>query len=438
MESDPVSYANRLSLRVHGIASLSEHEIVRRLRGLFLILVDPDYMPDDKSHRRFLNAIATAASSLEAVGEVGIHFYRFPILVELVCSNKYRLIPWVQYFYRTKIRNRLDPIHSNEDDKQTLIRNLSTVFHAILLRSALERDVHPLLEANYNILTGLWFEEDIQHPIHTKNEHDGALVAEIFRGLFRMTKAIGLVIEAFVRSADGDADRVARVARNKLRLAMKAHSKGLPIRPHHYIAFVLFIHDNHAFKEILRESFQKYEMHTSFAKAMRLMSNQVSADTKIEGPKFGTSCELYFGNFNTRMFKEAGNGTRALRQCIRYGALDGLVQLLKLHDTKADRHIGMPVLKNVFDLLYFGLGVRSVCVDIQDAFKRLAPLKEMPSSPGREEWKQFTDAVLLQSVILHIMNRHTADIMEPMGLCSHVRISLLFVKVTLKMHSLYL
>lgn len=438
MESDPVSYANQLSLRVHGIASLSEHEIVRRLRGLFLILVDPDDMPDDKSHRRFLNATATAASSLEAVGEVGIHFYRFPILVELVCSNMYRLLPWVQYFYRTKIRNRLDPIHSNEDDKQTLIRNLSTVLHAILLKSALVGGVHLQLAANYDIISGLWLEEDVQHPIHTRNEHDGALISEILRGLFRTTKSTGSVIEALVHSADGDAERVARVARNKLRLAMKSHSKGLPIRPHHYIAFMLFIHDDNAFKDNLRASFHQHEMHTSFAKAMRLMSDQVSADTKIEGPGFGASCDIYFGNFNIRMVKEAGDGTRVLRQCIRYGALDGLVQLLKLHDTKADRHIGMPVLKNVFDLLYFGLGVRSVCVDIQDAFKRLSPLKEMPLSPGRKEWKRFTDAVLLQSVILHIMNRHTADIMEPMGFCSHVRIYLLFVKVTLKMHSLYL
>lgn len=54
----------------------------------------------------------------------------------------------------------------------------------------------------------------------------------------------------------------------------------------------------------------------------------------------------------------------------------------------------------------------------------------MPLSPGRKEWQRFTDAVLLQSVVLHTTNRHTADIMEPMGVCSHVRTTLLFVNVT--------
>lgn len=425
LASDPASYATQLALRVHDIASLPQPEIIRRLRSLIRSLVSPDSIPDSDS-RRHLNAIATAAITLEAVGELSRRFYPYGKLRNLVITYVDHLIPWVRHFYATKIRDRLDPIHTNEDKKQKMIRNLSSVLFVMILSDPTAPVIHPKLAPNFDILCGLWFEEDAQHPINMEDIRAPALASETIWMLFGRTTELAGIIEALVHSADEDTDRVAITAVEKLRQAMKAPaSKRFSIIRHQVIALILADYPAHAFKGSLKASFQRIEpdlFTVLFAKGIRLLSDQTLVDARQKRPGFTILCSYYLPNIHIRRIVAAENGTRALRQCIRYGVLDGMVELFMQHDGNiSESSFDFSTLRDTFAVLHYGLGVRSICVEIQNTFKRLIPYLEMPKSPGRKEWKRFTDAVMVQSVYLNFTTRNFAINGEGLAYCHHVR-----------------
>lgn len=429
MDSEPVSYANQLALSIRGIASLPEREIVRRLSRLFRSLVSPDSILVGDSPR-FLNATATAAITLEAVGESSKHFVSYDELRNLVISNVDHLIPWVRYFYMTKIRDCLDPIHTKEDEKQKMIRTLSSVLFVITLNATSAPLLHPKLQPNFDILCGLWLEEDAQHPVNTEDIRAPALASEMIWLLSIRAAEAAQFIEALVHSTDGDTDRVAITAVDKLRRAMKAvKSKRFSIIRHQQIALVLATCPDHTFREALKASFQKLQpdlFTVLFAKGMRLLSDRTSVDARKNGEDFGILCSFYSPNINISRIVVAENGTRTLRQCIRNGVLDGMVELLMLHGDISASLTDISILKHTFALLYYGLSVRSICVEIQDTFKRLVPYLVMPRSSGRKEWKRFTDAVMVQSVYLNFTTRNIGINSDGFGYCQHVRLAPLF------------
>lgn len=418
MDSDPVSYANQLALRVQGIASVPEREMLSRLKYLFRCLVDPGSMSDGDG--RFVNATATAALSLEAVGEIGVHFPRRPALKHLVVSNLDRLIPWVQYFYRAKIRNVLDPIHTEEDGKQMLIRNMSAVFLAIETPKDGKGPLPPHIESNYDVITGLWFEEDAQHPINTRNTLSQAFASQLLCNIFTGCSSYfnAPLMQSFIKSADGDVDRVANITLSKLRQALKAKPcRRYSITQLHFIATVLAADREHVFTR----SFQQHQVFTTFAKCVRLLSD-IPAPANFGDKKFfDMTCDCYFRILPTMLLSYAENNTRALRQSVRYGALEGVAQMLVTESSTAMQDPEVSILKDTFNLLQISLGIRSVCVDVQRAFKRLPPLVEIPKSPGRKLWKQFTEQVMIQSVFLKVVKQLNARRMKAGHTCSHVR-----------------
>lgn len=426
MDPNPLSCAdlNRISLRVKGISSLREREMLGRLRDILRSVVDPvnGLANDDPRH---LIAAATASVYLEAVGEVSVHFYRRASVANLVNSYADKLLPWVRYFYQTKIQNRLDPIHLDEDEKQRLIRNLSSVFLALTFATDVTKSFHPLIRPNYDIIVGLWFEEDAQNSIFARTQPP--YPSEILWLLlgFLQPDAHQPLTEKLVLGADGDTHRVTSLALDKLRKAMAIAMKTAPskltrlsIMKYHTIILALVTNPDHIFDL----GFQQHQTLTTLTKATRLLSEIPVSVTDVESDLFSGTFTRYFSNFTTMILGHSEDGTRAIRQCIRYGALDCIAQHLMIHGSVSKQDPEASILEPTLHLLRFSLAIRSICVDIRDIMKRLPPPAKMPRSPGREMWMRFMDEVCMQCVFLKEAELEAKQRKEIRNICSRVRV----------------
>lgn len=380
-----------LARRVQGIESFPEHKMLKTLEDLFRILRDPD------TGNRMI-APVEAAITLQAVGDAVDSIVKKPSLKALVIINKGRLLAWIHHFYWSKIRRLSDPIHSNKDDQQMFIKNMSATLYAIFFPDY----GHELneIQANYEVVSGLWLAEDAQHPINSIPFASKLLSHFLF--VYGTRKDTALV-EELVRSAGGDAGKVARVAITNLRRAMKeAPHNRWPITMHFLIVTGLASGRTHEISNSLHE----HELFTTISKCIRILTFvPITTGNSVEEHAFMTAFGKYALVFREMILGDADNGTRALRQCIRYGALEGMAQYLIMHDGTEHAPFATAV-ESTLSFLTPSLGIRTVCIEALDAFKKLPLLvfsRDSPRSPRWKLWRTFVNATMVHSVFAKLV-----------------------------------
>lgn len=365
--------------------------------------------------------------TLQAVGEVAYRIRTFPSLSNLISSNVDLLMSWIRYFYWAKIRNVTNPIRLNRDDKQRLIKTLSAAILAISYTHPNHKEHHPEVKLSYDIISYLWLEEDIRNPINVN-----PYASEILWTLLERTPDGHLeFVETLNRTAGGNSDRVADIAITRLRQAMKEAPDDLtPILMHLINAIMLSFGRDHA----ISHSMHEHQIFTTFSKCMRHLAQTID---DAEGNEFRIACAHYYRLLLRMVLRDSEDRRRALRQCIRYGMLDGIAQLLLQVQNGQNLEDTITVsLANTFALLNIAVMNARVCVDISDAFERLPVTvfsDGMKSSPELNAWRRFMNDVAVKSVFVKFEALSRAE-GKANGPCFYVRIPLA-CKSTMSLYS---
>lgn len=386
---------------------------MEKLEELFYILVDP-YEAPDRNDWRYTDAPITASVILQAVGDVAYRIRAFPPLSNLISSNVDLLMSWIRYFYWAKIRNVTDPIRLDRVDKQRLVKNLSTAILAVYHTHPNRKEHHPEVKANYDIISYLWLEEDIRYPMNA-NPYASELILTL---LERVPEGHLDFVEALNMAAGGNSDRVADIAITKLRKAMKEAPDDVnPLLVHLINAIMLSFGRKHA----ISHSMHEHQIFTTFSKCMRHLARTTD---DAEGSEFRIACDHYYRLMQRMILKDAKDPIRALRQCIRYGMLDGIAEiLLQIHNGKKMEDTITIGLAYTFSLLNVALMNARVCVTISSAFERLPVTVfsvKTNNTPMWNVWRKYVDDLTVMNVFVKLdaLCRSSERIVDP---CFYVR-----------------
>lgn len=326
-------------------------EALRKLEEIFSILVDPEKIFDDDDPKYFGAPIA-ASLALQTVSGIADQIHDSPALSALVSSNSGILMAWARYFYQTELLyDHSCPLLGDDDNKQKWIKKISSTILAISYTYPDKKEHHPLVRSNYELISYLWLEEDTQNPFSS----DAPASVALWNILHRTCKVSPELMQALLSSANGDADYVSDLAITRLRKAMKENLDDRKLILIHLCnAIMLSLGRNHE----ISLSMRRHQIFTTFSKCLRLLSRP-SNKLQSAGWLFNTASSLYYTGFFRMIVKDAENGTRALRQCIQYGLLDGIAQLLieiRLGKTLDDT-LTAGLIKT-FALLHMGLQCR--------------------------------------------------------------------------------
>lgn len=406
------AYSERLSRRIEYISSYPEFKMLKTFKDLFHCLGDPD--TDNR-----LTAPLQARIVFQAVATAINQIVNTPSLKSLLTANKGRILAWIYYFYWSKTRWLTDPDYSDKDDQQAMIYSMSTTIYAIYTHEfvSLKDDGLPSI---YEVISGLWIAEDTRHAMN-RLPYASKILSVLFCANRPPPDAF---LEALLRSANGDADKVAQIAITKLRSTMKeAPDDRWPIAMHFVIVAGLACGRRHDICVSLHE----HEIFTTMSKCVRLLADLSDTRGTSEEHAFMFAFGTYVSVLTRMIAEDAENGTRALKQCIRYGALDSIERYLIICNEIVDDPFASP-LEYTLSYLISSLGIRTVCLEAIDAFTRL-PLSAFsfgtpePKSPRRKLWQQFVTAVMSQSAFVRFAELSSSHKRPTRELCSYVSMS---------------
>lgn len=400
----------RLIRRVENIASFPKLKMLRTLGDFINGLGGPD-----NDNRMSTQREMEAFIALQAVGEAVDTITKDASMKALVNNKREQLIAWVHYFYKSRVQKFTNLSGSIKDGEQITIKNLSATLFATFFPLG-SRNMKTQIKSSYEVISGLWLAEDAQHPANVY-PYASKILSQL---LHRAGKDIALK-EALLRSANGDADLVAQAAIGKLRKAMiEVPEERWPIAMHSIIVTSLAS----GRRNEIFASLHKHEIFTTTSKSIRLLSSLPSTTSSVERQAFEDAFGLYASVFADMITSDAENGTRALKQCIRYGALNGITEYLVLHsDGITGGPLASPVSRTISFLTSY-LGIRTISIETINAFKTLPSLaKSMEGpSPTHKIWKEFVDTVMIHTVFVKLADIAISLEKPIREVCFHVRL----------------